>query len=129
MIKKNWRDFEPFLAHDAGVDWRIFNNKHEKFREEQEQEGGYFPEKAVMDVIRFVSLAHLNPGKCYHAHAHDDHEEIYYIISGKGKMIVDDEESDIMDGDCIYIPLNSVHQIVNDGDQIIEFLAFAGNVE
>lgn len=129
MIKKNWRDFVPFLAHDAGVDWRIFNNKHEKYKEELSEEGEYKEETAVMDVLRFVSLAHLDAKKQYHAHSHDDHEEVYYIIKGQGRIIVDGDDEPIHDGDCIYIPVGSMHQIINDSDEKIEFLAFAGNTK
>jgi oxalate decarboxylase/phosphoglucose isomerase-like protein (cupin superfamily) len=32
----------------------------------------------------------------------------------------------LRDGDLIYIPENSLHEISNDGEEIIEFLAFGG---
>jgi len=128
MLIRNWRDHEPAIVHEAGIDWRILNCKQERYREQLESEGHYDDESACMEVIRFVSLAHLKPGLRYEAHAHDDHEEIYYIIKGKGKILIDGEERSIRDGDCIYIGVNSMHQIINDSDEIIELLAFGGNI-
>lgn len=129
MIKKNWKDHAPTVVHETGIDWRLFNCKHEKYKDQLMSEGQYDEENACMEVLRFVSLAWLQPGLAYHAHAHDDHEEVYYIMEGTGKIIVDEEEQSIKEGDCIYIPINSVHQIINDSDEMIKFLAFAGNIE
>ena len=54
------------------------------------------------------------------------HEEVYYIISGTGKIKLGNEESRLRDGDIIYIPENTTHSIINDGEETIDFLAFEG---
>jgi oxalate decarboxylase/phosphoglucose isomerase-like protein (cupin superfamily) len=32
----------------------------------------------------------------------------------------------LRDGDIIYIPENTTHSIINDGEEMIDFLAFGG---
>lgn len=120
MIIKNWRENPPFIAHRSGIDWRLLSEK-----------GAEVPdhESACLRAMKFVSLAWLQPGLSYEPHSHPDHEEIYYIISGKGTMRIDDEKRVIRDGDIIYIPINGVHEIINDGDEMIKFLAFAADVK
>ena len=36
------------------------------------------------------------------------------------------EEARFRDGDIIYIPENITHSIINDGEEMIDFLAFGG---
>jgi mannose-6-phosphate isomerase-like protein (cupin superfamily) len=55
-------------------------------------------------------------------HRHEDHEEVYYIINGTGKIKIGNEEARLGDGDIIYIPENITHSIINDGEQTIDFL-------
>jgi mannose-6-phosphate isomerase-like protein (cupin superfamily) len=62
----------------------------------------------------------------YEAHSHKDHEEVCYIISGKGSIKMGKEVAIFRDGDIIYIPENMTHSITNEGDDIVEFLAFGG---
>ena len=77
--------------------------------------------------ITYVSLAKLQPRLSYESHKHEDHEEIYYIIKGKGKIRIGDEESKFREGDIIYIPEKIIHTITNDhDDEMVEFLAFGG---
>jgi mannose-6-phosphate isomerase-like protein (cupin superfamily) len=77
-------------------------------------------------AITYVSLAKLQPSLSYEPHEHQDHEEIYYIISGSGHIKIGDESSRFRDGDVIYIPEKTMHSITNDGEQMVEFLAFGG---
>lgn len=84
------------------------------------------PKFQCLKSITYVSLARLQPSLSYEPHDHQDHEEIYYIISGKGHIKIDGETAQFRDGDVIYIPEKTVHSITNDGDQMVEFLAFGG---
>ena len=38
------------------------------------------------------------------------------------------EEARLRDGDIIYIPENTTHSIINDGEETIDFLAFGGYI-
>ena len=50
-------------------------------------------------------------------HAHDDMEEIYYILTGKGVMEIDDDKFDIKAGDAFYVPFGAFHVTYNTGNE------------
>ena len=54
-------------------------------------------------------------------HSHEP-EQCYYIIKGKGLMIIEDESKEVSEGDAIYIPPNSKHGIKNIGNTALEYL-------
>jgi len=48
---------------------------------------------------------------------HDqESEEVYFVISGRGEMCIDDERRELRDGQAVNIPPGSFHQITNIGD-------------
>ena len=49
-------------------------------------------------------------------------EQCYYIIKGKGLMVVEHETKEVTSGDAIYIPSNKRHGIKNTGDEVLEYL-------
>jgi len=53
-------------------------------------------------------------------HTHDDVEELYYIIKGKGKMTVGEETFDITAGDTFIVPLHHFHATENTGNTPLE---------
>lgn len=56
-------------------------------------------------------------------HYHPVAEETYYILSGEGRMRVDDKELKLLPGDALLILPPEVHQIFNDTDSDLEFIA------
>ncbi len=85
------------------------------------------PEYKCLKMITYVSLARLQPSLSYERHIHEDHEEVYYIIAGRGNIRIGNEVAKFRDGDIIYIPEKTAHSITNDGEEMIEFLAFGGH--
>jgi mannose-6-phosphate isomerase-like protein (cupin superfamily) len=124
-VIRNWRDVYPTIAHKVGIDWRLLSMAGPKTSGDIEAE---VEEKfQCLQTITYVSLAQLQPGLIYEAHQHLDHEEVYYIIKGTGSITIDDEVSRFRDGDIIYIPTKAMHSIKNDGEEMVEFLAFGGH--
>ena len=74
--------------------------------------------------IRLQSLAEarLPVGGQTTPHYHPQTEEIYYILSGQGRMRIGDEQREVGPGDAIAIPPGAVHQIANTGDLVLTFL-------
>ena len=64
-----------------------------------------------------VGLGELPPGKMLGLHHHVDDAEFYYVISGRAKVTLEDEEIDATPGTAIYIPVGAKHKIVNDGEE------------
>jgi mannose-6-phosphate isomerase-like protein (cupin superfamily) len=54
-------------------------------------------------------------------HSHSP-EQCYYIIKGKGLMILEGETREVSEGDAVYIPSNRKHGIKNTGCVALEYL-------
>jgi mannose-6-phosphate isomerase-like protein (cupin superfamily) len=124
IIKRNWRDAHPTIAHQSGVDWRLLSSSIKTSGDIEES--SLDPQYRCLKAITYVSFAKLQPRLSYEPHIHQDHEEVYYIIGGAGKIKMGNEEARLRDGDIIYIPENTTHSIINDGEETIDFLAFGG---
>ena len=74
--------------------------------------------------IKHQSLAEarLLPGQSTDEHYHIQTEEIYYILSGKGRMTIDGEERDVKKHDGIAIFPEARHKITNTGTEDLIFL-------
>ena len=74
--------------------------------------------------IRNQSLAEarLAPGQSTTAHFHPKSEEIYYILTGEGRMRLGDEVRQVGPGDAIAIPPGTVHQLPNTGRKVLKLL-------
>lgn len=55
-------------------------------------------------------------------HSHDNEEEGMFIISGKGKLIVEGEEQELHPGMAIYVPPGVKHSIVNTGKEELKLV-------
>jgi mannose-6-phosphate isomerase-like protein (cupin superfamily) len=124
VIIRNWRNVYPVIAHKSGLDWRLLSMAGPKTHGDIEAEVG--PQFQCLKAITYVSLAKLQPSLSYERHTHEDHEEVYYIITGKGTIKIGDEVTRFREGDIIYIPEKTGHSITNDGEEMVEFLAFGG---
>ena len=51
------------------------------------------------------------------SHFHSEHEELVYVLQGKGVMTVGDEKQVIKAGDLIYLSREQVHSVVNKSVQ------------
>jgi mannose-6-phosphate isomerase-like protein (cupin superfamily) len=69
------------------------------------------------------SLAHaiVPPGKSSLKHRLGS-DEVYYILSGRGELHIDNEAQMVEAGDAIDIPPGSVQWIINIGEQDLVFL-------
>ena len=120
---QNWRSVYPTIAHRSGLDWRLLSMAAKTEGDIPAEVDKKFQ---CLETVTYVSLAKLQPGLSYETHSHSDHEEVYYIISGSGRMKIGDEVARFRDGDAIYIPPRALHTITNDGEEMVEFLAFGG---
>lgn len=53
------------------------------------------------------------------AHSHPNAEEVVYIISGTGKVLVGDQVSAYGPGSLIYFPQNVPHMMWNNGNELV----------
>ncbi len=66
-----------------------------------------------LEGMLFMAHADLEPLKKIEAHI-DPYEEIYYILEGKGEMLVGDSTKEVKKGDAIFIPQGDVHALFNN---------------
>jgi len=55
-------------------------------------------------------------------HLHENVEEVYYVVEGKGKMTIGDEEKNVADGDVIYIPPRKIHTLIQSSVKPLRFI-------
>jgi mannose-6-phosphate isomerase-like protein (cupin superfamily) len=72
-----------------------------------------------------VFIVELAPGEAPPAHQHDDMEQVFYILSGHGRLEVgvDGEAYPVAPGDVVRIPLATLHTIHSLGETSLIYLA------
>jgi|Deesub1362B_J571_1020462.scaffolds.fasta_scaffold06111_2 UTP--glucose-1-phosphate uridylyltransferase len=70
-----------------------------------------------------LSLTKLFPGKATSGHYHEDSEEVYYFLSGRGKIKLGEEVHEAQAGDIFTVPKDTFHQVINTGDDVLKFIA------
>ena len=71
----------------------------------------------------WMGVSEIALGGKSNLHTHDDAEEIFYVVSGYGKIRVGEEVEDIGPGSCIFVPIGNEHQLINSGDEILKIVA------
>lgn len=54
-------------------------------------------------------------------HNHEQ-EEIYFILTGRGEMCLDQERQEVRGGEAVFIPSFAFHQLTNVGDEPLEMV-------
>lgn len=58
-------------------------------------------------------LMSLLPGEEIGLEAHDEGDQFFRFESGKGKVIVDETEYAVGDGDAVIVPMGAKHNVIN----------------
>lgn len=85
------------------------------------------PTHLSMCVIRVPPGEKVRP-----AHSHPNGEEVIYIISGSGRVLVDGEVDNVEAGTAVLFPQGKVHMLHNTGDvemKVVCFFAPPTNLE
>jgi len=68
-----------------------------------------------------VQISEIPIGSEQPVHDHDP-EQCYYVIKGRGLMIIEEETRELTAGEAVYIPPNKKHGIKNIGNDVLEYL-------
>ncbi len=68
----------------------------------------------------------LPPGCTVTRHHHEVIEEIYFVLSGFGRMRLNDEEREVGPGDAIFIPKRAHHELTNTGTAPMRIILVCG---
>ena len=74
-------------------------------------------------TIGGVDYCRLYPGNGQRAHRHADHEQVIYVVEGRGAVKVEGETADVRDGDMVYVPAGAEHAVENLADDWLAYLA------
>ena len=105
MFVKNLDDCSEITANDG---CRLFEILH--------------PEMDPVDLPYSVAVARVEKNRCTYKHRLQQ-AEVYYILTGAGKMHIDDEIHHIRQGDIIFIPPGSIQWLENHSNSEIKFIA------
>ena len=72
-----------------------------------------------------VTWVDVPPGSEQRAHSHEDAEQVYVIVRGRGRMQVAGDVEEVGEGDLVFIPPATRHGIVNDGPETLVYVAAA----
>ncbi|WDV46687.1 PocR ligand-binding domain-containing protein [Clostridiaceae bacterium M8S5] len=102
------------------------NNKKELKTYMQKFDWGYIKwlNKPEYNNINKMMVGHVTflPNKKDPSHTHLTSEQILYVISGRGKHIIDDIEYPLVSGSVHHIKHNSVHYLENTSDVPLEMI-------
>lgn len=71
---------------------------------------------------RFVDLTIVHPGSTVGVHTHEEDEELYVIIDGRGIMDVDGDRFEVEPGDVILNASHGTHELRNEGTESIRMV-------
>lgn len=104
MLVKKLSECEEFIAGDNTILRELLH-----------------PDKEPLALRYSLAHATLPVGKTSTLHSLTT-SEVYYIISGKGEMHIDEETQIVEPGDAVYIPPNAKQFIHNCGDEPLIFV-------
>lgn len=75
------------------------------------------------NIFRFAHAV-IPPGEVSRAHSHHDMGEVFFVLSGTGKIIVNNVTFDLINGQCAVVEPDEVHEIQNTGEDNLCILYF-----
>lgn len=70
-----------------------------------------------------IMYGRLTPGSSIGLHVHETDSEMFYILSGTGKVLCDGVYEPLAPGCCHYCPKGHEHSLINDGGEDLVILA------
>ena len=78
----------------------------------------------------FLAEQTFQRGYTTNLHTHQQGDELFYVVSGRGTATLDDETEAIEPGDVIFVPQSAVHRIANlDNDEPLRVVYFMDSPE
>jgi mannose-6-phosphate isomerase-like protein (cupin superfamily) len=72
-----------------------------------------------------VTWVDVPPGAEQRLHSHDESEQVYVVVRGRGRMNVAGDIEEVEEGDLIFIPPGADHGIANDGSEDLVYVTTA----
>ncbi|HOQ01822.1 MAG TPA: cupin domain-containing protein [Acetivibrio clariflavus] len=82
-----------------------------------------FKQEELKGKARLCAKITINPGCSIGLHQHDNEEEIFYVIKGKGTVNDNGTLSEVKEGDAIITGNGASHAVENTGGEPLELMA------
>lgn len=112
-------------VHLRDVDWWASAQYPEELRRVYRYKaliGGARPGVIAQDEV-LMGVLELAPGAVYPGHAHPS-PEIYYVMSGTARWTVGSDTFIAEAGTAVYTPPNTLHRMINTGDELLRTVYF-----
>jgi len=76
------------------------------------------PQTAGMRSGRVI----LQPGEEMHRHSTNGNEEVLLFLAGRARVVVGTESVDVGEGQVLYIPPQTEHEVHNEGPQLVRYV-------
>ena len=85
----------------------------------------YADYRPVFETKR-LNMTHVRilPGETVPAHVHLDEDQVYYVASGSGFVVLDGVRTDVSAGDGVLIPIGTEHEFTNTGTEPLDYVFF-----
>ena len=77
---------------------------------------------SLPEVNQSLAEATVPPGGATTAHFHRETEELYFFLSGAGRLRIGEETRDVRPGDCAVIAPGAEHKVWNTGEETLVLL-------
>lgn len=85
----------------------------------------YADYRPVFETKRLnVTHVRIHPGETVPAHTHADEDQVYFVATGTGYVVLDGVRTDVSAGSSVLIPLGTEHEITNTGSEPLDYVFF-----
>lgn len=69
-----------------------------------------------------IVVMHINPGEDIGLETHPDNDQVLYLVSGKGEVVLNGEKSEFNKGDAVLVPAGTEHNFTTVGDEPMKII-------
>lgn len=85
----------------------------------------YADYRPVFETKRLnVTQVRIHPGATVPTHTHTDEDQVYYVATGTGFVVLDGVRTDVEAGSSVLIPMGTEHEITNTGSEPLDYVFF-----
>lgn len=85
----------------------------------------YADYRPVFETSRLnVTHVRIHPGETVPKHTHTDEDQVYYVATGTGFVVLDSVRTDVTAGTSVLIPMGTAHEITNTGTEPLDYVFF-----
>lgn len=95
---------------------------HIKSLDQKTIDNKYFREVIATTSHTQLVVMNIEPGEDIGKEIHEKEDQILYLISGKGRVYLNGEESDFNTGDCVLVPAGTEHNFTTVGDKPMKII-------